>query len=124
MGKAPDVSEKLARAARDVQRAAWIACPAEPLDVAQLRDVGWQLIQLTAGLADVSAALAGHHSAHRDRLWEVDGGNPGPDLRRAGRALTALRQAASAAHAAARDYHAAVNHLARTPNHQILNERR
>src|SRR4030081_3260972 len=114
----PDtVTTLLAAAARDVQRATRGTDPAHTPGLTALRDTGWQLIQLTGGLADLAALLAdhtGHHAADPERVREIDGGPAAHYLGRACRELATLRQTLDAAQYAARDYSNAISHLAHT----------
>lgn len=79
----------------------------------QLREVGWQLVQLTARLADTAAALAvrlDEHGSNHLPPTEHDR-DPVAELTHAARQLTELRLTLERAAAAARDYHADVGRL-------------
>lgn len=104
----------VASAVRDVARATHLLHPtAARTNHDELRDVGWQLTQLTGGLTDLVAELAsslGEH--HRQRLLRDEyGGDPARQVARASRGLCELRQALEASQSAARDYFAALSHL-------------
>lgn len=53
----PTVATTLAAAARDMRGAIRAVDPAQAADLAQLRDTGWQLTQLTGELTDLIALL-------------------------------------------------------------------
>lgn len=78
-----------------------------------LRQVGWQLVQLTGGLAELTATVAVRLDEHaRTRLLRTqEGGDPTENLTRAARLLTELRQALERADEAARDYYACLSRL-------------
>lgn len=84
--------------------------------IAELREQGWQVIQLAGGLADLAALLAGHtgaHAADLPRLCTDDGDPAGPQVRlaAASRDLAALRRALEQAQTQARAYYAGISHL-------------
>ncbi|SFW78099.1 hypothetical protein [Amycolatopsis australiensis] len=109
------IDATLAAAARDIHAAVRRAGPDDPPGLARLRETGWQLIQLTGGLSDLTALVAEHtsrHAEHPGRLRQVEAGPAGPQLARAVRELARLRQALDAANAAARDFYTATSHLA------------
>lgn len=79
----------------------------------QLRETGWQLVQLTGRLADTVAALAVRLNEHGSTypLQTTEGGDPSTELAAAARRLTDLRQALERADTAARDYHTCLSGL-------------
>lgn len=113
-GTAPPLASMLAGSARDIRRALRAADPARPPGLPQLRETGWQLIQLTGELTDLIALLAehtGHHMPDAEQRHHT-GGEPATDqLARACRELSALRHALDTAHTAARDYYTTISRL-------------
>lgn len=107
----------LVQAARSIARANQQLLDSTPRDGGlsheQLRETGWQLVQVTGELAETVATLALRLDEHsRSRLLRThDGDDPRADLARAARQLTALRQALEHADAAGRDYHACLSRL-------------
>lgn len=101
-------SRSLAQATRQLLEAA-----AGGVTHDHLRQVGWYLVQLTGGLAELTATAAVRLDEHaRIRLLRTqEGGDPTENLTRAARLLTELRQALDRADEAARDYYACLSRL-------------
>lgn len=108
------IATTLATAAREIRSAVRGADPDQAPSLAQLRDTGWQLIQLTGELTDLVALVAEHTARHAGEVRHVDSGPGAPHLARASRELATLRHAFGTAHAAARDYYTATSQLAPT----------
>ncbi|MGW4490190.1 hypothetical protein ACWEOE_41070 [Amycolatopsis sp. NPDC004368] len=108
------IATTLATTARDLRRAVRAADPTRTPGLAQLRDVGWQLIQLTGELTDLVTLVAehtGHHTQRPEQLRQVDGAAGTAHLASACRELATLRQALDTAHIAARDYYTEISHV-------------
>ncbi|QRP42818.1 hypothetical protein [Amycolatopsis sp. FDAARGOS 1241] len=109
------IATALATTARTLRRAVHATDPAVPPGPDQLRETGWQLIQLTGELTDLVTVLAEHtgqHTQHPHRIIRAGGDTPATaSLARACRELATLRQALDTAHTAARDYYTAISHL-------------
>jgi hypothetical protein len=114
----PDtIATTLAATAPDIRRAVRVVDPHQVTGLAQLRDTGWQLTQLTGELADLITLLAehtGHHTEHAEQVRHADGEPAIEHLARACRELATLRHALDTAHTAARDYYTAISHLGPT----------
>lgn len=106
--------ELLGSAAHDIQLAVRLAFQTGPPTEDELRDHGWQLAQLTGGLSDLAAWLSNEVSRFGDhRLLHDDrGGDATRPLGTASRELAALRRALTTAETAARDFYAAIGHVA------------
>ncbi|WP_436499703.1 hypothetical protein [Actinokineospora sp. HUAS TT18] len=107
----------LATTVRDIRRTVRAADPAQAPSLAQLRETGWQLTQLTAELTDLIALLAdhtGHHTTHPDQLRQADGEPATAHLARACRELGTLRHTFDAAHTAARAYYTEISQVSPT----------
>lgn len=79
----------------------------------QLRDIGWQLVQLTGTMSEFATTTALRLDEHsRTRLLRAaEGGDPTESLTTAARELAELRQALEAAESAAREYYDAMSRL-------------
>ena len=111
------IATTLATTARDIRRAIRTTDLAQAPGLAQLRDTGWQLTQLTGELADLVALLAehtGHHTQHAEQVRQADGKPATEHLARACRELATLRHALDTGHTAARDYYSAISQLSPT----------
>lgn len=106
--------ELLGSAAHDIDLAVRMAFRAGPPTEHELRDHGWQLARLTGGLGDLTSWLANEVSRFGDhRLLHDDrGGDATRPLGAASRELAALRRALATAETAARDFCAAIGHVA------------
>ncbi|WIX75540.1 hypothetical protein QRX50_28980 [Amycolatopsis carbonis] len=103
-----------ATTARDLRRAVRAADPAKTPGLAQLRDAGWQLTQLTGELTDLVTLLAEHTGHHTQRPEQVRQADSAPDtahLASACRELATLRRALDTAHSAAHDYYTEISQL-------------
>ncbi|MEV4604724.1 hypothetical protein AB0K15_46160 [Amycolatopsis sp. NPDC049253] len=108
------IATTLATTARDLRRAVRAADPATTSSLAQLRNAGWQLAQLTGELTDLVTLLAehtAHHTQRPEQLRRVDGAPGTAHLASACRELTTLRRALDTAHIAARDYYTEISQL-------------
>lgn len=111
---APDLERTLAGAARAIRREIRAADLARRPELPRLRETGWQLTQLVADLAELTALLAEHtgdHLQHAQEFRLADGTAAVSELASACRDLAALRRAFDNAHVAARDYYAKLSHL-------------
>ncbi|MFI5615672.1 hypothetical protein [Amycolatopsis sp. NPDC051903] len=100
-----------ATTARELRRAVRASDPVEAAGLAQLRDTGWQLTQLTGELTDLVTLLA-EHTGHPHRIIHASGGTSATESSaHACRELAALRRALDLAHTATRDYYTAISHL-------------
>jgi hypothetical protein len=113
--RGPRTGAPLTTAVREVRLAVRHTNPAELPSQDTLRGSGWHLTQLTGDLADLAAILAeqtGHYAERYELLHDTGGGDPRIRLAGACRELDALRRALEQAQGAARDYCAAIGHLA------------
>jgi hypothetical protein len=111
------IATTLATTARDIRRAIRTTDLAKAPGLAQLRDTGWQLTQITGELTDLVALLAehtGHHTKHAEQVRHADGRPATEHLARARREGATLRHALDTAHTAARDSYSATSQLSPT----------
>lgn len=111
------IATTLATTARDIRRAVRATAPVQAPELAQLRDTGWQLTQLTGELTDLVTLLAehtGHHTEHVEQVRHTDGEPATEHLARACRDLSTLQHALDTAHTAARDYYTPISQLNNT----------
>ncbi|MEV4605055.1 hypothetical protein AB0K15_47910 [Amycolatopsis sp. NPDC049253] len=108
------IATTLAATARDLRLVVRAADAGQPPGLPQLRDVGWQLTQLTGELTDLVALLAdhtGHHTRRPEHLRQVEGAPATAHLAAACRELATLRRTLDTAHTAARDYYTELSRL-------------